>query len=285
MGMRIRRPLIVISATLAVIATASIAEGQDQLSKTATAATATETNFATAAPGIIPKSAGSPSEPSGEQTHPYVQPSRGGRLTTFTLTFTLREAPGHQGILAEDYSVQVNPPQGVATSCAPPQLPPIESGAAGALEHAVLPPPTDGWCSGAYRVTVYLQRGPYCPPPAAGQQPNPCPEFALQEVDTGTAGFTVGDGGLRRSARIIGEVRACSAPGHCLRRAFHVSAIDPSGEIIARSTSHGADNRYRLLVPPGHYSLQATSSGLSCRGSATARAHRTLGADITCMVP
>jgi hypothetical protein len=54
-----------------------------------------------------------------------------------------------------------------------------------------LPAPRSGWCRERYRVTVFLQRGPYCPKPRPGEPPQPCPEFATQEIDTGEAHFTV----------------------------------------------------------------------------------------------
>lgn len=126
-----------------------------------------------------------------ERTHPRVRPAIGRRFTSFALTFTLREAPGHRGVFAVEYRVQVTPPRGAAASCVPTQPPPIESGAAGTLEKIGLTPPAHGWCRGTHRATVFLQRGPYCPPPPAGKPPTPCPEFATQELDTGTAGFTV----------------------------------------------------------------------------------------------
>jgi hypothetical protein len=46
--------------------------------------------------------------------------------------------------------------------------------------------PRSGWCTGRYAVTVYLQRGPYCPGPG-----RPCPLFATREQPTGAARFRV----------------------------------------------------------------------------------------------
>jgi hypothetical protein len=134
---------------------------------------------------------GPPKAPSGERTHPRLRPAAGGRHTRFTLTFTLRDAPGHEGIFAVDYRVQVSAPAGARASCTPPQPAPIDTGAAGAMEHMPLAPPAHGWCRGLQRVTVFLERGPYCPPPAESQTPAPCPEFATQELDTGDASFMV----------------------------------------------------------------------------------------------
>jgi len=87
------------------------------------------------------------------------------------------------------------------------------------------------------------------------------------------------------SARVAGEVRVCNIPGHCLTRVFQVSATDSAGRLVATTTTSGADNRYRLLVPARHYSLLATSHGLRCIGSTTAIANRAVSANIICLVP
>jgi hypothetical protein len=284
--MRIRRSAIAILAVVGGAAIASVAVGQGQVSGTVASGTATGTTVTASPPGTMPESPESANVPSNERTYPQVRPTKGGRLTSFALTFTLRDAPGHQGVLEVDYRVQVTAPPGAAASCIPNQPPPIERGAVGELEQITLPPPAHGWCGGTYRATVFLQRGPYCPPPVEGQPPTPCPEFATQELDTGTASFTVaGAGSPRRNARIVGEVKVCNAPGRCTTRAFNVSAIDSSRNIVAESSTFGTNNRYRLRVPAGHYSLQATSNGLNCAGSATARRRRAVTANITCLVP
>ncbi|MDX6581111.1 MAG: hypothetical protein QOI10_295 [Solirubrobacterales bacterium] len=127
----------------------------------------------------------------GERTHPQIQPANGHRHTPFTLTFTLRETPGHQGVYAVDYRVEITPPRTASASCMPDQPPIIETGTAGATQQVPLTPPARGWCRGSHRVTVFLERGPYCPPPVEGQTPTPCPLFASQELDTGHAVFTV----------------------------------------------------------------------------------------------
>jgi hypothetical protein len=92
-------------------------------------------------------------------------------------------------------------------------------------------------------------------------------------------------GSQARNAGIVGEVKVCNAPGHCMTRTFSVSATDSSGNVVAHTSTFGTDNRYRLRVPAGSYSLLATSNGLHCTGSATAQAHHTVTADITCLVP
>ena len=129
-----------------------------------------------------------------ELTRPQVRPAYGQTDTVFTLIFTLRESPGHEGIMATDYRIQIAPPQAGA-SCVPPQPPVIQSGTAGELEEVRLTPLAGGWCRGTYSVTVFLQRGPYCPPPQEGAQTVPCPEFAPQDLETGWTGFTVGPAG------------------------------------------------------------------------------------------
>ncbi len=87
------------------------------------------------------------------------------------------------------------------------------------------------------------------------------------------------------SARIAGEVRVCNIPAHCLTRVFQVSATDSAGRLVARTTTAGPDNRYRLNVRARHYSLLAISHGLRCIGSTTALANRTVSANIICLVP
>lgn len=100
------------------------------------------------------------------------------------------------------------------------------------------------------------------------------------------AGGSVAAGLVQRpSARIVGEVRVCNIPNHCLTRVFQVSATDSAGRLVGHATTSGPDNRYRLLVPGRHYSLLARSHGLRCTGSITAIANRTVTANIICLVP
>jgi hypothetical protein len=93
--------------------------------------------------------------------------------------------------------------------------------------------------------------------------------------------------GARRhaSALLVGEVLVCNAPQHCMQRAFAVSAINASGAVAGRTSTVGPHNSYRLRVVPGEYSLEAVSEGLRCKGSADAVAHRSVRANITCLVP
>ncbi|MGI8622621.1 MAG: hypothetical protein ACR2NB_03830 [Solirubrobacteraceae bacterium] len=138
--------------------------------------------------------AGRSAAPSGtpeQQTHPRMHPSAGRRHTAFTVAFTLADAPGQQGVVATDYQVEVSPPRHARAACRPPSPPWVDSGDQGARVRQRLPAPAPGWCEGRYAVTVRLQRGPYCPPPADGQPPQPCPKFASQSLEVGRTHFTV----------------------------------------------------------------------------------------------
>ena len=84
---------------------------------------------------------------------------------------------------------------------------------------------------------------------------------------------------------MVGEVRVCNIPDHCLTRTFEVTATDHSGRRVATTTTSGEANGYRLRVTAGRYSLIATSNGLRCAGSTTAVANRTVTANIICLVP
>lgn len=156
-------------------------------SGTATAITGTVVSPAQTTPG----GTGPPTAPAAELTHPRVRPKVGGARTSFALWFTLRRAPGHEGVLATDYRIQVSPPAHARTACWPSQPAPVQAGRKGETVRLELPAPSAGWCVARYTVTVYLQRGPYCPPPVAGKPPTPCPEFATQDLDVGEARFTV----------------------------------------------------------------------------------------------
>lgn len=154
---------------------------------------------------------GSPKASKSQQTHPRVRPRVGGRRTTFTLSFTLRQTPGHSGVMQTDYRVEISPRQRSPAACSPSQPAPITSGTAGEVVRLALAPPSHGWCARTYRVTVFLERGPYCPPPHSGGSPTPCPEFATQELDVGRARFRVVDCSWPR--------RGCTARACCKRRA------------------------------------------------------------------
>jgi len=148
--------------------------------------------FAVAVAGVAAAgAAAAPAVTSAQQTHPRVRPGEGSRRTSFRLSFTVRQRLGHVGILATDYRVQVSPLGPAGASCWPSQPVAVSSGSPGQVIRLSLHPPPPGWCKRRYTVTVFLQRGPYCPRPVAGQPAPPCPEFATQDLDTGQTHFTV----------------------------------------------------------------------------------------------
>lgn len=256
--MAIRRSAIVILALLAGAATAAVAEGQDQGSGTAVGG-GTAAPVSVSSPQTNP---GTTSVPSNERTDPQIHPAFGSRLTDFTLTFTLRDAPGHEGVMAIEYRVQVTAPLGTGSSCMASQPPAIDSGTAGAREEITLAPPARGWCRGTYRVTVFLQRGPYCPPPLEGRPPTPCPEFASQELDTGSAGFTIGPSVPQVYVPNLRGLKPATADRRLKRRHLRVrytalsnlcAGVPPHGRIIVQEPAAGTK------VPRGSTVLVQTS--------------------------
>lgn len=133
----------------------------------------------------------SPVVPPAERTAPRVTPARGAPHAAFAVLFTLRETPGHRGILAVDYRVEISSPPGLAASCTVRQPPALTEGEDGTQARVELISPARGWCQGRYRATVYLERGPYCSPPRAARRAKVCPLFATREIDTGEAAFSV----------------------------------------------------------------------------------------------
>ena len=207
---------------------------------------------------------GTTTVPSNERTDPQVHPTSGSALTVFTLTFTLRDAPGHEGAMATEYRAQVTAPPGSRSSCMAAQPPAIDSGTAGATERIALPPPAGGWCRGTYLVTVFLQRGPYCPKPVEGQPPTACPEFATQELETGSTSFTVGSGAPEVSVPHLKGLRPAAADRRLRRRHLKVrytalsnlcAGIPPHGRIILQKPAAG------VRVPRGSTVLVQTSCG------------------------
>ena len=145
----------------------------------------------TAAPAGSTPATGAPQATKAQRTYPRVLPRTGSRRTAFAVYFTLRAQPGHTGVLETDYRVDIGPPPHARPACAAPAPDTITTGQAGDVRRVALAGPAGGWCAGRYAVTIFLQRGPYCPPPQDGQPPTPCPEFATQELDTGRAHFVV----------------------------------------------------------------------------------------------
>ena len=138
-----------------------------------------------------PRGASQAQAPPEQRTYPRVVPRRGRSGTSFAAYFTLRSRPGHQGVMETTYRVAVARTGGSSARCTPPSPDAVHNGAPGSIARVPLAAPRPSWCPGRYRVTVFLQRGPYCPEPRPDEPPQPCPEFATQDVDTGEAHFTV----------------------------------------------------------------------------------------------
>jgi hypothetical protein len=138
---------------------------------------------------------GPPKGAPAEQTHPAVVPRSGSAQTRFTVRLRLASAPGHVGVVATDYRLLLTAPHPPHARCRPARPPAsIQSGVKGQIVGVGLSVPSRGWCAGRYRLTVFLQRGPYCQASVAGAPPPPCPEFASQDVDVGEADFIVRPG-------------------------------------------------------------------------------------------
>jgi hypothetical protein len=147
------------------------------------------------ATSTAPTSTGPPKGTAAQQTHPSVRPRVGRAHTRFVVRLTLADAPGHVGVLASDYRLQLIVPRARRVSrCSPAALANIDSGTAHQTVRIALIAPAAGWCTGRYTLSVFLQRGPYCLAPAPGQPPAPCPEFATQEHGVGNTHFTVTGG-------------------------------------------------------------------------------------------
>jgi hypothetical protein len=189
--------LTVLTAILAgsggVACAATIGQGRAGTgsSGTGTVGPGTTVNAGPGTGSTVPS--GPPKGTPAEQTHPTMLPATGRAHTRFTVRLTLADTLGHSGVVASDYRLQLTTPAKTSASRCGPRTPPanIESGTAGEVLRIPLTAPTSGWCAGRYQLTVFLQRGPYCPPPAAGQPPPPCPEFASQELDVGETSFTI----------------------------------------------------------------------------------------------
>jgi PASTA domain len=200
-------------------------------------------------------------------TDPHVRPAYGQASTVFTLTFTLREKPGHEGVVATDYRAAVAPPPGSPGSCTASQPATIASGATGELRALALTPPSGGWCRGAHKVTVLLQRGPYCPPSQEGGQPVPCPEFATRDLDTGSTVFTVGPAGHQPPMVTVPRLRGLkpTAADRRLRQRHLRVRYAALGNLCAGVPPHGRITMQRpdagTRVPRGYRILLQTSCG------------------------
>ena len=118
-------------------------------------------------------------------------PPRGHRGTSFAAYFTLRSRPGPEGVFENTYSVHVARRGRLRARCLASSPEVVQSGTPGSIARVPLPAPRGGWCRGRYRVTVVLDRGPYCPKPGPGESPQACPLFPNQLIETGAAHFSV----------------------------------------------------------------------------------------------
>lgn len=187
-AVKVRSVIVALAAAAAGLGLA-VAAGAHGSKMTATGPSASGTATSVTSTTTTGGGGGSGGIPRNQRTHPSVSPVTGDSSTSFELSFTLRQTPGHHGVVATDYRVEVAPYRGSASSCWPPQPSTISGGQAGTVVKLALAPPAGGWCVGRYRVTVFLERGPYCPPPQP--HPQPCPEFATQELDTGHTHFLI----------------------------------------------------------------------------------------------
>ncbi len=109
--------------------------------------------------------------------------------------------------------------------------------------------------------------------------------FAASVLAVLPATLVTAAGAAPHTGRIVGHVRECNTPSHCIVQPFRVSARNRDGTIVAHTTSTG-NNYFALRVRPGRVSLVARSAGgLTCRGWATAIAGKTVHSTITCLVP
>ena len=125
-----------------------------------------------------------PRAPASEQTHPHVHPTTGGGHTTFILTLTAGDDLGVRGVLQTDYRVSVS---GHANrGCVNTFGASIDRGSKGQrLTLKITQGAGPAWCRGRYHGLVVLERGPYCPKPAPGKPPRPCPLFPSRALDVG----------------------------------------------------------------------------------------------------
>jgi hypothetical protein len=77
-------------------------------------------------------------------------------------------------------------------------------------------------------------------------------------------------------AGVTGLVRLCGGPppGHCFSQDGDVTALDAAGEVVVVQATTRA--RFTFALPPGTYTLVATSGGATGRHTVTLAAGRTL---------
>jgi hypothetical protein len=121
-------------------------------------------------------------------------------------------------------------------------------------------------------------RQPASPPVAATVSPSATPSLSA------SAGVTVTGLQGTVSARPTCPVERVDSPCPPRPLSAEVDARDPAGRLAAMSRS-GSDGRYRLLLPPGQYTLTVASSGSFPRcptPTATVVAGRLATFDISC---
>jgi hypothetical protein len=116
-----------------------------------------------------------------------VHPHAGNRQTTFAVTLTAGDDLGVHGVVQSGYRIEVTSDR---RGCAGTGVG-LPSATKGQRLTVRLAPPRGGWCRGRFSGVLLFQRGPYCPTPAPGQPPRPCPLFPTQELDVGRFAFRV----------------------------------------------------------------------------------------------
>lgn len=138
----------------------------------------------------VPGGAGSPATGlSAGGTRPEAEPGRGGRQTTFVVRLTVRAQLGARGVLSAEYRVSAAGPS--APGCVAMAARTLNHGRVGERVTVAFAPPQVGWCAGAYRGVIYLERGPHCTKRPGSAQSPVCPEFASQLVEVGRFGWQV----------------------------------------------------------------------------------------------
>jgi hypothetical protein len=82
-----------------------------------------------------------------------------GRRLSFTFSVRLRGGHGTGGLVVSGYSARALPPRHAPASCSPRVTRVATHAQKQEVARLHLRSPIDGWCSGRYRVTVFLTRG------------------------------------------------------------------------------------------------------------------------------
>lgn len=122
------------------------------------------------------------------RTYPRLEPSAGGRNTTFALSFRIRKNLGPHGHAASYYGAIVSSLTGHPRNGCYGFGRYVRKGRRGQIAHVALHPRGRRWCPGTYEASVYLTARPYCPP---SRHPHPCSTASYAARPTGWAYFTV----------------------------------------------------------------------------------------------